>query len=209
MAVPAMTPVLFGQGTTIYTSGGGALTGNFFNSDSGVTVDGVQAHNGVNGVNDMNAFFTPDSMHTVIGSNFEDHITLGNGAGPYDATGGLGADILTAGNGGGVNTFHYNNFMDSTAAPGHTDTINNWHDGVDVIDLHGADKAAGVTGTFNGTNFANQAQIDQQAAGTIGVYHANGDTFLVGHLGAAGDATHDLVIDIHGNHTLDAGHVHG
>ena len=193
--------VLFGQGTTIWGSGGGTLSGDFSMSDSGVTVDGLQAHNASG---NMNAFFTPDSMHNVIGSAHDDNITLGNGAGPYDATGGLGADMLTAGNGGGVNTFHYNNFMDSTATS--HDTINNWHDGVDAIDLHGADKAAGVTGTWNGTNFANQAAIDQQAVGTIGEYHANGNTFVVDHLGPG--SSHDLVTEIAGNHTLDAAHVH-
>jgi hypothetical protein len=194
--------VMFNQGNTIYNGGTGTNSADFSMSDSGVTVDMLHNH-ATNASGDMNAFMF--NMQNVTGSTHDDTITLGNGA--FDATGGLGADTITAGN-GHANTFHYNSYLDSTAAS--HDTINNWHDpvggaGGDNIDLTGADKAAGVTGTWNSTNFANQAQIDAQAVGTIGEYHANGNTFVVDHL----SATHDAVIEIAGNHTLDAGHVFG
>lgn len=187
-----------GPGQNTWDGAGGEDVVNYSHSASGVDVD-LSAGFGFS--NDGKISDTLLNIEDVVGSNKADNITLGFGGG--HATGGGGADILTAGE-GGQSFFAYNDRHDSMT--GAMDVIKGFHDNSapgngtgDIIDLHGIDQKMGITGHFVGGNPATNI-------GDISVTQTGGNTFIHEHVDNI--AAHDLVIEVQGLHALDASNFH-
>ena len=129
-------------------------------------------------------------VENVGGSAFADIITGDNKDNAI--TGYLGADVLTGGKGRDV--FIYENATDSDALTGALDTITDFDDKKDTIDLSGlADESLSGTLSFTGSAFTG-------AAGDVAVFAMSGTSLVAVDLD--GDFLPDLAINVAGDEPL-------
>ena len=122
------------------------------------------------------------------------------GRGQDTLNGGEGADILTGGL--GKDTFEYSDVKDSVNAPGQYDTVTDFHQGVDKIDLSGIDANIGVGGDQAFQYVAYDPNKALDVGQVTSHYDAGlGKTVVEGNIDALGDA--EFRMDLNGNVALD------
>jgi Ca2+-binding RTX toxin-like protein len=148
---------------------------------------------------------TYSNMEGIIGSSFNDTLTgssandvLMGGDGDDVLIGAGGADTLTGGS--GANTFKYNAISDSgTTINVNTDTIVDFKEGSDVIDLSAIDANTAVN---NNQAFNFGGQNANTVANSV-TWNTDGtNTFI--HLDNNGNTTADMVLVMTGVHNLTA-----
>lgn len=177
-----------GSGANLLDGGAGTDTVSYLLSTAGVSVNlATGAASGGFAAGD-----TLSRLENVTGSNFADTLRLGGAGGRLDGaagddtlTGGGGADVLVGGagrdiltGGGGADRFVFAQIADSPWA-GAGDTIRDFRQGVDKIDLSALDADLGRAGNqaFDKLIVSNQPYADGRFdAGTIAVWSSAGRT---------------------------------
>ncbi len=140
------------------------------------------------------SFANFERLNVTSGSG-NDNISLGAGKDRLQGNG--GADTLAGG--GGADRFVYVSVADSTAAS--RDTITDFNDAVDRLDLKSIDAVAG--GADNAFALIGNAAFT--AAGQLRVFNDGVNTFV--EVNTGGSVAADMQIQLSGLHTLDASNI--